>query len=267
MNPESISNRKLTLLRKLNQKKYRYQEQLFLLEGARAVEQVLENKSIEVEALFFDESQQYWNQNYWKEAAKKIDSYIIPADEFVEVSDTDTPQGVLAMCRMPKESTIEELASQQGIIIALDAVQDPGNLGTIIRTATWFGVKGILSGKGTVDLFHPKVVRGTAGATGVIPHMNGILTELLPKLERAGWPVFFLDAVEDAVPLAEISSLDQAVLVVGNEAHGVNSEHLTNGSRKVRISATGHQVGVESLNAAVAASIALYDISAKLNPK
>lgn len=264
MNIESVSNRNLTLLRKLNRKKYRYKEQLFLLEGARAVEQVLNNKAIEVKALFFDEDQQYWLQNQWKEVTQHMDAFTIAADLFAEVSDTDTPQGVLAMCHIPDEVSISELESQKGIIVALDAVQDPGNLGTIIRTASWFDAKAILSGKGTVDLFHPKVVRGTAGATGVIPHNNGDLATVLPELEAAGWTIYGLDAGDESISLAEISTVEKAILVVGNEAHGLNAQHLTQNSRKVRIASPKKEAGVESLNAAVATSIALYDLAAKI---
>lgn len=263
MNLSSVSNRNLTLLRKLNRKKYRQKEQLFLLEGARAVEQILKNNAIQVKALFFDESQQYWLQEPWKEAIEKLDVFTIAADLFAEISDTDTPQGVLAMCYIPDEISIKELASREGVIIALDAVQDPGNLGTIIRTASWFGAAGMVSGKGTVDLFHPKVVRGTAGATGVLPHINGDLSELLPQLEAAGRTIFALDVGDEAVSLAEMSSAEKAVLVVGNEAHGIDTGHLTKGSRKIRISSPKEQAGVESLNAAVATSIALYDLIAK----
>jgi TrmH family RNA methyltransferase len=118
-----------------------------------------------------------------------------------------------------------------------------------------------------VDLFHPKVVRGTAGATGVIPHVNGDLSQLLPELEAAGRTVFALDVGDDTVPLEDISSAENGVLLVGNEAHGVNAKHLTKGCKKVRISSTASQTGVESLNAAVATSIALYDLSAKLIPR
>ncbi len=264
MNLPSVSNRNLTLLRKLNRKKYRQKEQLFLLEGARAVGQVVENKSVQVKALFFDESRQYWLQNNWQETAQKIDAFTLPADQFAEISDTDTPQGVLAMCRMPEEISPEKLKLQSGIIVALDGLQDPGNAGTIIRTASWFGATGILSGKGTVDLFHPKVVRGTAGATGVVPVINGELNDLLPVFESAGWPVFLLDAGADAVALSEVPSISKGVIVVGNEAHGCDRELFAEDRQIVRISPPDNQTGVESLNAAVATSIALYDLSSKL---
>jgi TrmH family RNA methyltransferase len=264
MELRSASNRQKTLLRKLNRKKYRYKERLFLIEGVRAVQQILENRAVKVEALFFDDEQEYWLQPEWRKATQNNESFILSQNIFAEVTDTDNPQGVLAMCRMPGEVPTDELTSQCGLIVALDAVQDPGNLGTIIRTASWFGVSGLLSGRGTVDLFHPKVVRSTAGATGVIPFRNGDLVKLLPEFEASGWEVFLLDAGHNSIALSEVSSLDKAIVVVGNEAHGVDSKLLTTRRKKVRISSHGKTAQVESLNAGVAASIALYDLSAKL---
>lgn len=184
MKPALISNRKLTLLRKLNRKKYRRLKYLFLAEGERAVRQIIKNGLVAIDELFFDESQQFWQQEPWKSLASAIHSSIILKRDFDSVSDTENPQGVIALCKMPEEAQPEILASQSGVMIAADAVQDPGNLGTMIRTASWFSVNGILSGKGTVDLFHPKVVRSTAGATGVIPYINGNLSELLTFLKN-----------------------------------------------------------------------------------
>jgi TrmH family RNA methyltransferase len=207
---------------------------------------------------------EYWNQDEWQTSIKTIDSFQISNDAFLEVTDTDHPQGVLALCMMPEESSIEKLTAQKGVIVALDGIQDPGNLGTIIRTASWFGATGILSGKGTVDLFHPKVVRSTAGATGSVPFLNGVLNEMLSKFEQKEWPIFLLDAGRRAVSFSEIHSIDKAVIVVGNEAHGLSPEIVTEGRQKVKISSPQNNRNVESLNAAIATSIALYDLSRKL---
>jgi TrmH family RNA methyltransferase len=254
---EAISNRKLTLLRKLNQKKYRWKEQLFLVEGARAVEQIIQNEQLDIRELFFDESQKYWERNAWERYAKAIDSSQVAANQFAEVSDTHNPQGVIALCRMPAESDLKELASQSGIIIATDAIQDPGNMGTIIRTACWFGVKGLLLSKGTVDLFHPKVVRAAAGATGVIPYMNVELQKSLPFFEEGGWQIILLDAGSKATALKEIERQDKMLLVVGNEANGIDPT-LFNQSRPKVCIGPRENGGIESLNAAIAAGIALY---------
>ncbi|MCW9708556.1 TrmH family RNA methyltransferase [Fodinibius salsisoli] len=258
----TASNRQLTLLRKLNRKKYRVQEQLFIVEGGRAVRQVAENQSVRIKTLFFDKTRGYQREEEWKKRAKKVEGVILDEAHFAEVSDTDTPQGVLALCHMPEEASIESISRNEGIVVALDAVQDPGNVGTIIRTASWFGARALLSGKGTVDLFHPKVVRSTAGATGTIPHLNGGLATLLQALEEDSWEVLLLNKGARSVPLASLKSRrKKTVLVVGNEGHGIDNRLMTDNRHQVEISSPSPQPPVESLNAAIATSIALYHLS------
>jgi TrmH family RNA methyltransferase len=258
--PQFISNRKFTLLRKLNLKKYRQRERLFMVEGARAVQQIIKNERIDVHELFFDESQHYWEQKFWKSFSGAIDSSVIAGKEFSDISDTENPQGVIALCRMPGEAAVENLAGKDGIMIATDALQDPGNLGTIIRTACWFGAQGFLSGNGTVDLFHPKVVRATAGAAGVIPYANGNLRESLSVFEKKGWQIILLDAGDSAAPLKKVKKRDKMMIVIGNEAHGIDSSLFTSGRKRIRIG-SHENTGVESLNAGVALGISLYALS------
>ncbi len=255
--PKPVSNRRLTLLRKLNQKKYRQSEQLFLAEGGRAVEQIIRNEQLEVSGLFFDESQHFWEQKPWNLFSETIPSAAIAEKDFTGVSDTDHPQGVLALCQMPQEASAKQLAQQTGIIIAADAIQDPGNMGTIIRTASWFGAQGLLSGKGTVDLFHPKVVRSTAGTTGVIPHTHTMLSETLPIFEKQGWQIVLLNAGTSSMPLKAITKQEKMLVVIGNEASGVDETLFTPARQSVRID-SAERAGVESLNAGVALAIALY---------
>lgn len=257
----SASNRQLTLLRKLNQKKYRHEEHLFLVEGARAVRQVAENNIIEIKTLFFDKAQHYWSEPGWKQLISHTESALMNEEHFAEISDTDHPQGVLALCRIPEEQPVDKLNAEEGVIVALDAIQDPGNAGTIIRTASWFGAVGIFSGKGTVDLFHPKVVRSTAGATGTVPHLNGELPKLIPAFEDLGWSIVLLTKSEESVPLSTIAHQAKTIIVVGNEGHGID-EQLMNGTRiQAEIPSATPQPEVESLNAAIATSIALYALA------
>lgn len=261
MRLKQVSNNQLTLLRKLNRKKYREQEQLFLLEGARAVEQVVANGAITVEGLFFDNAQSYWQQEAWNKMAEDYPSSVVPWSDFAEISDTDNPQGVLALCGMPAEADINEMANREGLITATDSIQDPGNLGTIIRTAAWFGVKGFLSGKGTVDLFHPKVVRSTAGATGSIAHKNVSLEEALITFEQKGWHVLILDGSRKADNLRQIQPNNKTILLIGNEANGVDNKLFSDDRRRVQIPSNAGGGSVESLNAAIATGIALFALN------
>ncbi len=250
---QKASLNQIKLLRKLGQKKYREHERLFLVEGERAVEQVLENKLIEVHSVFIEET--------------KADSYQLTADNFLlkkqifnEISDTETPQGVIAVCRMPDETDPETLKNRTGVLIATDAIQDPGNLGTIIRTASWFGCKALLAGKGTVDIFNPKVVRSTAGATGSLEYCTGDLADLLKPLENSGWQVLLLDGNPGAEVISEINKTERIIIVIGNEANGISPKLLTAGRKRVMIPSYSDQKQVESLNAAIAAGIALWSV-------
>lgn len=256
-----VSNNRLTLLRKLNSRKYRQKEQLFIVEGERAVAQVIKNGLVRVDSLYFDAKQELWNEPAWTPEAARFESFNVEQAIFGEITDTDNPQGILALCQIPSESTSQDLLKKEGIIVAADGIQDPGNMGTMIRTASWFGVQGILAGKGTVDLFHPKVVRGTAGATGSLPFINAELETVLPFFEQEGWRVILMDTGPGAQELRTLEQSDKVVLVVGNEANGVSSSLFSAGRLKGCITSPASSPAVESLNASIALSIALYAFS------
>ncbi|WP_020404088.1 TrmH family RNA methyltransferase [Gracilimonas tropica] len=248
------SNNEIKLLRKLSRKKYRENEQRFVVEGERAVEQVVENGLLEVETVFVVEG---------KTVSDKLSAFgvWVEPDVFDEVADTDNPQGILAVCKMPAEIQPKELAGQSGLIVATDAIQDPGNMGTILRTAAWFGAKALIAGKGSVDVYHPKVVRSTAGATGSIPVLSGDLEDIFKTLETAGWEILLLDGGGKAMSLKSVHPTEKTVLVVGNEGNGISREILNSGRKTVKIESAAGQEKVESLNAAVAISIAMWKIS------
>lgn len=249
------SNNQIKLLRKLAQKKYREKEGLFIVEGERAVEQIFENGVIQVKEVFVEEGKAISSQlsvNSFYELESKLMN---------EISDTETPQGVLAVCEIPKEISLNELQKESGLIVATDRIRDPGNLGTILRTAAWFGAVGLIAGKGTVDLFNPKVVRSTAGATGTLPYRNSNLHEDFNILEEAGWQIIMLDGNEGAKPLNEIKITNKTVLVVGNEANGIDKKLIQPNRTRALIPASQSNRSVESLNAAIALSIALYQVN------
>lgn len=255
MNIQPASNNQLKSWKKLQMGKYRKKYQQFTAEGLRCVEQILANKFVEIAELILDEA--------FDEADLSLNSnlpvYRLSHSDFLSVSDTENPQGVLAICKQPSESNIKDLTGKNGLIVAFDAIQDPGNLGTMIRTSAWFGVSGLLIGDGTVDLYHPKVVRSTAGATGSLPYLKGELDEMLSKLEEGGWNCCLLDGSESAADLHDSSKNEKTVIVVGNEGSGIQEKLFKPNRQRVRI--PGGTGFVESLNAAVALSIGLYHFS------
>lgn len=258
MDTKPASNNQVKQWKKLLMGKYRKKENKFLAEGFRCVEQINQNGRVTIEELLVAES-----------ALSQLDEWQIDApvytlsnDDFISVSDTENPQGVIAVCKTPPETDISKLGDQNfGLIAAFDAIQDPGNMGTMIRTASWFGVNTLIFGTGCVDPFHPKVVRSTAGATGTIPYLKGDLSEIFEELETNNWTVNLLDGSESAIRLQETIFDDKSVIVVGNEGSGINENLFSQHRKKIKID--GNPEIVESLNAAVAFSIAIHH--AKLN--
>lgn len=248
------SNRQFTEWRKLLQGKYRKREQKFIAEGLRCVEQIFDQRRIQVEAVVIQKGVDLPVSI----SNSELPVFLVSSDEFESISDTDTPQGILAICRTPEESAADHMKNMSGLIVAFDAIQDPGNLGTMIRTASWFSVAGLLIGHGTVDPFHPKVVRSTAGATGALPYSKSNLSEVLSDFESSGWTVAALDGGSDSTSLKSAKPSQKDILIIGNEGNGVNPELMRN-RKKIRID--GNAENVESLNAAVALSIALYQFS------
>jgi len=249
---EKASNNQIKQLRKLKQRKYRDKMERFLVEGERGIEQILANKLLEIEDVFVEVGAHEQFESAYPNAL------LLDKEVFLEISDTETPQGIIALCHAPAQVEMEELINETGIIVALDRIQDPGNMGTIIRTSSWFGAKAILVGKGSVDLYNPKVVRSTVGATGVLPTLSGDLNPMLEILEQEGWQVVLLDGNPGAVNIDTFEKPSKTILVVGNEANGIHPDLITQNRTRVMIPFEGNSAYVESLNAALAVGVALY---------
>ena len=250
MQIKPASNNQLKLWRKLKQTKYRKKEGLFLAEGERCVGQIVENGFLEVESIILE-------KGYRPGFEFEAEAYEVEPSEFENLSDTDSPQGILAVCKVPKEAEVLH-QNKSGLMVAFDAVQDPGNVGTIVRTAAWFGAAGLVMGHGTSDLFHPKVVRSTAGATGALDYVKGDIAELLAEFETEDWQVYLMDGGSDSIKLQSIKPEKKSILVVGNEGNGISEELFISGRTSVRI--PGDDSVVESLNAAIAMGIGMYGL-------
>ena len=253
---QKASNNDLTLIRKLKLRKHREKEKLFFVEGERAVIQLVRNGLVEVEQIFLEESLIPLFEAYpsYKPKLKLLDR-----DSKEDVYSTETPQGILAICRMPDELGLDDILNQSGLIVAFDRIQDPGNAGTMMRTAAWFGVSAMLISKGSVDMYNPKVARSTAGATGSIPIFSGELSDMLLKAEEKDWKVLLLDGGNNSVSIQEIEVSEKQILVIGNEANGVDKSLFSQSRNAVRIDGD-KQEQVESLNAAIALGIGLFKL-------
>ncbi len=275
----TASQKQLTLLRKLKQKKHREQLGAFLAEGYHTIEQIVSNKKLKIDMLFID---------FEHEKCEQLDSllasglradliYTTNKSIMKELSDTEHTSGWLAIVQIPKSYSLDRLLNaasvtspaferksknystleNDAVLIALDQIQDPGNMGTIIRTAVWFGVQGILLGEGCVDIWNPKVVRSTVGALGIVAHTIAKLEDSLMECHKKGWNIMLLDGSEDAIRLSSELPNGPKVWVLGNESRGL-SAHLKEIPEFIRYRIEQQNIGVESLNAAMAMGIALY---------
>lgn len=267
--PASLSKRQIQNLRALRKKSGRSEQLQFIVEGHRAVMQVLENGVLET--MFLVVTAAYLESAHDKEpdSMMKLQSggscpvYQIGERIFQQLADTDTAQGVLAVCRLPEPASVDALLDGKGVLLAADRIRDPGNLGTMVRTAVWFGLKGILLSEGTADLFQPKVVRSTAGATGVLPWLETNLKSFLEQAAERGWKVRLLDSGAGSVSHLSAEPTGRDILVAGNEAGGLSGDIRDERYQRLRIdpaaerSPISSKPAVESLNASVAAAIVI----------
>lgn len=251
MGMERITSRQNPLvarLRKLgNDKKTRRQEGVFLCEGHKLVEEAL-RWNAGVETLVVAEG---------IEPPRKLPEGVrlveMPADVLKSVSTVDTPQGMLAVCRTPDLTPPKTLTP--GLYLVLDGVQDPGNVGTVWRTADAFGAEGVFLLPGCAEPFSPKTVRSTMGACFRLPVWETGLKELTVLLKTAELPLYATALREDTADL-RAADLSRAAVVIGSEGRGVSQAVLDVCALTLKIPMRDR---CESLNAAVAASVALWE--------
>lgn len=181
--------------------------------------------------------------------------YRAPDALFRLASEVETPQEVIFSCRQPKW-TGDALDGKRQVLL-LDGLQDPGNLGTILRTAEAFALGAVVLCEGCADPFSPKVVRSTMGAVFRLPCVSLPLREAVNRLRADGLPVYATALHEDSVPLSEVP-LGRAAVIIGSEGRGVSQEALALSDKRVIIPMAGR---AESLNAGVAAAIVIYEMT------
>ncbi|MFB9886817.1 TrmH family RNA methyltransferase [Balneatrix alpica] len=244
---QSAHNTHFKHWKKLLNRKEREQSGQFLVEGWHLCEEALQAGW--VEKLIVQEGAAVPQQAPWQ----SCEPVYLPPSLFQQLCDTETPQGVLALCRQA-QAALEWTALQR--LLLLDGVQDPGNLGTLIRTADAAGLDGVLLSKGCVDPYNPKVLRAAQGSHFHLPLWQGCWQDWLPALRAAGIPCYG-SALQQAKPYTEFSSQPRFALVMGNEGAGINPELLAQTDANLYIPLYGKS---ESLNVAIAAGILLYHL-------
>ena len=261
---ESSQNKMFKKFKSLTLKKFREKESLFLLEGQRYIDTAIEN-ALDFEALIFDSktwSFQLSEQIKAKYAAAS-EVYVFPENLFKELMQTEQSQGMIAVLALKGTISVAEIVSrniekESYNLIFLDRIQDPGNLGTIIRTADAAGFDAIILAKGSVDPYNPKVVRSTAGSIlniDLIEIEDSV--ETIYALKESGFHIV-VTALDGALDYNVPSNYrNKNCLVIGNEANGVSEAIIAVSDVRVKIPIYGH---AESLNASVAAGIMMYKL-------
>ncbi len=245
----SLQNPKLKQLRALHARKDRQKQGLFLLETTKLLEEARLWKWPLVE-VFATPAWQERHGSDWNAPLTLVSDAIFP-----QLVTTETPEGVVAIAPIPTPPTLPALTPNT-LVVALDALQDPGNLGTIIRTADAAGATAILVGKGTVDPYSPKVVRSTMGSLFHLPVIP--VADLYPALDalaHAGASVI-ATSLGARRSLYELDLAKPVVWLIGNESQGLSEAALAHTTAQIRIPMPGH---AESLNAAIAAAVCLFE--------
>ena len=247
-----LSKNQLKRLRGLQRKKERVNSGLFVVEGKKIVAEILQSSTTYVEL--------YATSNWFENNPtflNKDNSYELSDRDLGQVSSLKTPNEVLLVLKQ-KSLTSFDVVSNEVLVLALDAVNDPGNLGTIIRLADWFGVQHILCTSNTVDQYNPKTVQSAMGSINSVQMHYGDLGEMLSNLKSH--TIYASDLNGDSIYTTSFA--DKSVILMGSESHGISEEILSIVNKKITIP-TFSVSGVDSLNVATATAIVLSEFRSK----
>jgi TrmH family RNA methyltransferase len=238
-----LSKTYIKYIQSLHHKKFRDTEDVFIAEGSKVVIELLKSPSISCEMILGVEEWMHDNESeirrYYAGPLQVIAAY-----ELEKISALTTPNHVIAVVKKFKKTT----AAKGKIVLMLDTIQDPGNLGTIIRIADWFGIQSILCSPNCADMYNPKVVQSTMGSLG---RVEMVYTNLVEWMQKNNTIKTYAAALHGK-KVSELKGLTEGVIIIGNESKGISDELLQLCTEKITIPKIG---GAESLNAAVATGI------------
>ena len=246
----SRTNPLCTHLRKLGASaSYRRREGQFLCDSPKLVEEALRWSPDCVRVIVCTEGMDF------PTVPAGIRLVEVPGEVMESVSPAKTPQGMLAICSMPKRSLPARLEGRHYVL--LDGVQDPGNVGTVLRTADAFWVDGVFMVNGCADLYSPKTLRASMGAVFRCPAWSAELSDVVELLRESEIPLYGAALRDDTLDAREVN-YDRVAVAIGSEGHGLSREALELCSRTIKIPMREH---CESLNAAAAATVLLWEMS------
>ena len=239
-----VSKSQKKLINSLHQKKYRKQHHIFIAEGFKVVQEFM-RAGFQLHSLYTTEEEIF--------TVEKGQLFLISESELKQITQLKTPQKVLALFFIPEHENI----SHNGLILALDDIRDPGNLGTIIRLCDWFGIETLICSDQTVDCFNPKVVQATMGS---LARVNIVYTDLVGYLKEKSLSYNIYGAFMDGkVVYSEKKESDNTILVMGNEANGISASVEELIQKRISIPRFGDLKETESLNVATATAILLNE--------
>lgn len=236
-----VTKNQIKLISSLHQKKFRQLHQLFIAEGQKVIQELLDAK--------FELDHIYTTAPLFEGVSASCFS-VCTTDDLKKISALTVPNNCLAVFKIPSTSDCKE----EGLLLALDSIRDPGNLGTILRICDWFGITQIICSPDTVDLYNPKVIQATMGS---ISRVNVVYTELLPLLKTTSLPIF--GTFMDGENIYKMTLPTQGIIVMGNEANGISVAIEAVIENRIAIPRFGALQKTESLNVATATAIILSE--------
>jgi len=248
-----ITKNQIKFLRSLSQKKYRIQSQKFLVEGKRIVKELIESSAL-IDQIYVTEDFIIKNADFIL-FDSNISYEIIPNDVISKIKTTDSSQEVFAISLIKNSLDLQI----QTPILVLDDISDPGNLGTLLRSASWYGINNVLVSSKSVDIYNPKVVRSAMGAHFHITNLNQLSEEKIRSILNDE-SINIIAATLNGSSHKNFDPSNNWALILGNEAHGVTESMLNIANEQVSIHKSGN---MESLNVGVAGSVLIDRFSTK----
>lgn len=242
-----ISKSQISFIKSLHQKKYRKEHRLFIVEGYKSIQEFI-NSKYEVDSIYYlpDAMPKLGN------LSQNIKLYEIKPNDLTKISTLNTPQQLLAIIKLPDAAEIDLEKIRGKFSLALDGVQDPGNLGTIIRTADWFGIDQLFCSEDCVEAYNPKVVQATMGS---LARVQITYTDLKNLFNTKTCPVF--GALLNGESIYKTNFGSEGIILLGNEGKGISADLMKNIDYPITIPRFGN---AESLNVAISTSIICSEI-------
>lgn len=252
----SKDNELVKHIKKLKEKKYREEYEEFIIEGIKMIEEALnENAKIKSIIICDDCKTQNSIPNDLMYEIAKLNCIYVSEKIFSSLTDVINPQGILAVIQKPNQKE-NKIDYENNNFLILDGIQDPGNMGTILRTVDSLNINQIIVSKDTADIYNPKVVRSTMGAIFRVNIVESDdLVKTIKEMKKHKIKIYATDLNTDKTIYSV--NYEKSAIVIGNEANGVSIKMLQNADERIKIPMLGK---TESLNAAVATSIILYEV-------